>query len=781
MARKFNLQEARKKIKRVFKYLGELNRIKTPPDIEVRKYKWLFWLDRLPRFSTIVRGQDFGNLHLLSPAEGSLGEPVPEVSSGNYIFKVGRPKESECPEPSIKLKNWLRPGYTDVGANPEEFLKESIKTTTGKSEKFDHVPGRVEAFEDWLSTKRQWEVSEKKTLEAMAAFEHLFDLRGKIQRESEKYQIYAADGMLVTTVGTNTISHPVLLQRIVLDFNAAGPEFIIRDNDDPPEINSALLRFAGVESSALKKLRLELQEGHFHPFGGEDTSHYLRDLVQRLWSDGQYFENEVEAAEASGSSYLYRKPLLFLGNRSYGYTESIESYIELIPEFEDFPESLLRVVGIDTGGSERTDEELKEVDLLLTKLANMEQERVLHRLEDTGAVLVQGPPGTGKSHTIANLIGHLLAENKSILVTSHTSKALRVVRDPVSESLQSLCVSVLEDDETNNKQLEESISGIINYLSTTSKKKLEKQIEELREKRTNLKQELDETREALLLAAEDEYKTNEVGSREMLPSEAARWLLENAETNAWIPGPLTGNQCPIDQEGLEDLYKLNGEISAEDEAFLRSELPEEERLPTPEVFAAHFDGLGNLKEVDNKVGEEFWTHDDQDPERLKKLIARVQLAAEVFGAKEPWVDEFLEIGRQKKAIQKPWIEILDQIDELATEIPKKEGIVLSHGPKIENERSDTDNLKTCEAIFAHLESGKKLKALSTMLHRDWKDFVECSQVDSGHPSTTAHFEALRSVIEIKMSRDSLFQRWNRQAEHLDNNPLVSRHACSGVI
>ena len=618
MARKFNLQEARQKIKRVFKYLGELNRIKTPPDLEVRKYKWLFWLDRLPRFSTIVRGQDFGNLHLLSAAEGSLQEPAPEVTSGNYIFKVGRPKESECPEPSIKLKNWLRPGYTDVGANPEEFLKESIKTTTGKAEEFDHVPSRVEAFEDWLSTKRQWEISEKKTLEAMAAFEHLFDLRGKIQRESEKYQIYAADGILVTTVGTNTISHPVLLQRIILDFNAAGPEFIIRDNDDPPEINSALLRFAGVESAALKKLRAELQEGHFHPFGGEDTSHYLRDLVQNIWSDGQYFENEVEAAEASGSSYLYRKPLLFLGNRSYGYTESIESYIELIPEFEDFPESLLRVVGIESSrGGERTDEELKEVDLLLTKLANMEQERVLHRLEDTAAVLVQGPPGTGKSHTIANLIGHLLAENKSILVTSHTSKALRVVRDHVSEPLQSLCVSVLEDDETNNKQLEESISGIINYLSTTSKKKLEKQIEELREKRTNLKQELDETREALLLAAEDEYKTNEVGSREMLPSEAARWLLENAETNAWIPGPLTGNECPIDQAGLEDLYELNREISAEDEAFLRSELPEEERLPTPEVFAAHFDGLGNLKDVDNKVGEEFWTHDDQDPEKLK--------------------------------------------------------------------------------------------------------------------------------------------------------------------
>jgi len=40
---------------------------------------------------------------------------------------------------------------------------------------------------------------------------------------------------------------------------------------------------------------------------------------------------------------------------------------------------------------------------------------------------VQGPPGTGKTHTIGNLVGHLLAQGKSVLVTSHTTKALRMV------------------------------------------------------------------------------------------------------------------------------------------------------------------------------------------------------------------------------------------------------------------------------------------------------------------------------------------------------------------
>ena len=216
-----------------------------------------------------------------------------------------------------------------------------------------------------------------------------------------------------------------------------------------------------------------------------------QDIVQRLWRDGKFFNNEIEAREASGS-YLYRRPHIFLGLRTFGFPESIEKYIELIPQIEDFPESLLRVIGIDTGaGAERDESETKKIDLLLTKSANAEQERVIHRLEETGAVLVQGPPGTGKSHTIANLIGHLLAQGKNILVTSQTSKALRVVREHVPKSLQSLCVAVLQSDEDNSKQLEESVTGIINYLSSAGAKELEKQIDTLKEKRDVLKKEYD--------------------------------------------------------------------------------------------------------------------------------------------------------------------------------------------------------------------------------------------------------------------------------------------------
>ena len=768
MQRKYNIQDARRQIKRVFQYLKELNHIKTPPVVNSDRYEWLFWLDTLPLYFSILRGNEFTNLKLL----GVSNDLNQKSSDGDFIIKVRRPNESECPEPGVILKNWLKAGYARVEADPSTFVQKTLNVKGGKKENFEDVAERVHAFEDWLNLKRQWEISEKKVLDALGAFEDLFDLYGKIQRESERYQIYAADGILVTQKDGHVVRHPILLQRIALDFNASVPEFVLRDSEDPPEIYSSLLRFLSVDGATLKQIRQILQDGHYHPFGGEDTSTFLKDIVQRLWRDGKYFNNEIEAREAS-PPYLYRRPHIFLGLRTFGFAESIDKYIDLIPQTEDFPESLLRVVGIDTGvGAERAESETKNIDLLLTKPANPEQERVIHRLEETGAVLVQGPPGTGKSHTIANLIGHLLAQRKSILVTSQTSKALRVVREHVSKPLQSLCVAVLQNDEDNNKQLEESVTGIINYLSATGTKKLEKQIDTLKEKRDVLKKEYEETRDQLLKAAEEEYHALEPEVHKTLPSEAARWLLEHSEKNGWIPGPISNRpEPPLNREELETLYAINARISSDDEALLDSTLPEPNKLPDPETFAKHFDRLKKHKDIEFKNGAEYWSKEGQDEATLNELMRKAVSASEVFNSDQEWVGQFLEIGREADHQQKPWYELIDLIDCCCNEIPEKEVYVLSHGPKIDSNRTDAENLKICQAIIEHLEAGKKLKGILPFIRRDWTKFVESSQVDSGKPSKPVHFKALANLMEIRARRDTLVQRWNRQVEHLDHHPL----------
>lgn len=769
MRREYNIQVARTRIKRVFQYLRDLNRIKTPPVVHYDRYEWRFWLDTLPLFPSILRGKDFTNLQLL----GVQSDYNYQGADGDFIIKVSRPNESECPDPSVILKNWLKPGYASVGVDPSTFVRNVLEVKGGTKEKFEDVPGRVKAFEDWINLKRRWETAEKKALDALGAFEDLFELYGKIQRESERYQIYAADGILVTQKDGHSVRHPIFLQRIALDFDPSVPAFVLRDSSDPPEIYSALLRFLAVDGATLKQIREILQSGHHHPFGGEETSNCFKDIVQRLWRDGQYFNNEIEARGASGT-YLYRRPHIFLGLRTFGFAESIDKYIDLIPKLEDFPESLLRVVGIDTGrGAERDESETQKIDLLLTKPANAEQERVLHRLEETGAVLVQGPPGTGKSHTIANLIGHMLAQGKSILVTSHTSKALRVVRDHVTKTLKPLCVAVLESDVDNNKQLEESVSGIINYLSSTGTNKLEKQIVTLKEKRDTLKKEYQDTIEQLLQAAEEEYRALDPDVQKTLPSEAARWILENGDKNGWIPGPIANqSEPPLTPEEVETLYAVNARISKDNELLLDSVLPDPNNLPDPETFAQHFDQIKERKNSQVDIGSEFWNKNDQDEVALKDLARKAQTAAEVFDADQEWVNQFLEIGRLPEQQQKPWYELIDLVDHCCKEIPEKEALVLTHGPQINSFQSDGGNLKICQAILKHLESGKKLKGILSFLHRDWNDFVENAKVDSGKPTKAVHFRALANLLEIRALRESLHQRWNRQLEFLHHNPIA---------
>jgi very-short-patch-repair endonuclease/Cdc6-like AAA superfamily ATPase len=492
-------------------------------------------------------------------------------------------------------------------------------------------------------------------------------------------------------------------------------------------------------------------------------------LVQRLWQDGQFFDDKSEIREPDGP-YIYRQPMLLLGRSNQGLAEALDRYVDALPDYEELPESLLRIVGLETGREEEAGEhEPGSIDLLLTNDANPEQELVIHRLEETGAVLVQGPPGTGKTHTIANLIGHLLAQKKSVLVTSHTSKALRVVRDKVAKPLQSLCVSVFYGDEESSKQLEESITGIVNYISTTSTRKLTRDIEQLHEKREELKKQHEELRHTLLNAMGDEYRDLEVMGETFAPAAAAKKLVEQKGAHDWIPGPVVPDaEIPLTPQELRDLYTLNSKVTAADEAMLTASLPELEKLPTPKQFAGLFDDINQLERKRLKAGSEYWLHERQTPELLEKLQETVNSASEVLQTDEDWLLECVDAGREGQGEKESWRALVQLIEECCAAIPEKEELVLTHGPKIKPDTDAQDLARICTEILNHLKAGKKLKKLSTMLKPEWQTLIDSCSVDDGPPSRREHFQAILHCLEIRGMRDALCRRWDRQMDSLQS-------------
>lgn len=96
-------------------------------------------------------------------------------------------------------------------------------------------------------------------------------------------------------------------------------------------------------------------------------------------------------------------------------------------------EEYLRGVGklFDKGNKEK--KELKDFAAVTPLSLSDSQEEVIRKIEQNPLLAVYGPPGTGKSQTIVNLVAHLVANGKTVLVASRMDKAVDVVAQRLNE------------------------------------------------------------------------------------------------------------------------------------------------------------------------------------------------------------------------------------------------------------------------------------------------------------------------------------------------------------
>ena len=243
---------------------------------------------------------------------------------------------------------------------------------------------------------------------------------------------------------------------------------------------------------------------------------------------------------------MVRDAWLFARDRSAGFAAAFDRVLEDLEGDGELPAALIRIVGLEAGPRPGPTVPAAATDgtLLLSKPANAEQVQIVRALEQHRAVLVQGPPGTGKSHTIANLVGHLVAQGKRVLVTSYTTKALRVLRDQVVEELRPLCVSVLDNDLEGRTQMEQAVRGIVHRLSTSTEERLAAEARALADERERLQAEVDRLTAELRAAREDEYLPIRVGDEEVSPADAARHVEEQSHRLGFLPGPAAAGRRP---------------------------------------------------------------------------------------------------------------------------------------------------------------------------------------------------------------------------------------------
>lgn len=461
-----------------------------------------------------------------------------------------------------------------------------------------------ETLADWLRIRGSWLEARGEILPNHALFERLQDLRDHLSESNLRDECVIGTAVFTSnpdvTRAKNPVRWPLLVQPLVIELGSSRrnlPVIEVRRNgdEDPRLLAEILAPFAedGVDLKAASRFEEWLEDAgaDANLAGDESLSEALEKFAASLHPDCRFVPAEEELPEDAGEKpafTLEASPVILIQPRPSGVRSAIRSIRKDIAEHRDVPAHLMEIVCPDvfptlaSGLTPTLSLEAKlaatageDPDVLLAKPANPEQLAIAHEVEHNNVVLVQGPPGTGKTHTIANLLGHFLSQGKRVLVTSHTTKALSVVKDLLPKEIQPLCVTMLGD----RKDLEQTSSELITRLTRLNVEDLEARIRALGLERHRLGTALADRRRRIFEQRRIEHEAVEFNGRRYTLTEIAKFLREAERLQALIPGEVAEGPLPLSFRELLELYGTNGRWDAETARDLSGLLPGFELLP----------------------------------------------------------------------------------------------------------------------------------------------------------------------------------------------------------
>ena len=583
------------KLLRLVEYLIRLASLRTTLVRDTANYHDLLWLQNIPKQKGCFT-QAWGRDENFSPEvwieiQTRREPPLPcvPVSCGNWIDVSALRNKSEIPELPLEI--------TIQVENPASVGEpDSPKYITTTESLADH-PEVQEAWDryldehwlPWLEDHNAWEAVHK-------VYASLFAVHREQLRLGEKYELVLGLGLLTwQTPHNQRVRRHLIVANALIEFEAHLGKFTVRAAPDGASLRPELdmLDIEEQPVRAAESLKSALSGAGDDPWERSCIDGALKALVHSLDASGEYHEGlEQQDFRASSKPVVEYAPALILRERSAkGLTETLKRIKERIEKGEPVPREFGGLgecprpnSQIPNAGLRKADAALDET-LFFPKPSNEEQRRIVDKLRQASGVLVQGPPGTGKSHTIANLICHLLATGQRIMITAKTPRALQVLEGLVPQELRSLCINLLGSGLEEKRSMESSVSGILRKndewneeRASLERRELEQDLSALREEKARVERRLCDIRES-----ETQSRSIAQGSYRGTAAQIARDVREEEGTFGWFTDTVSPHEpCPISSNDLRCLLDALRAVPPERQRELSLSCPE--GLPSADRF-----------------------------------------------------------------------------------------------------------------------------------------------------------------------------------------------------
>lgn len=650
---------------RLARYLREFVALRSKTVRDVDEYDSVLWFHEMPQTSDCRSGAWIDAYDQAEPwlevrKQEFESPPAPPDVLAGWIDSEALFEATSSIEP-------LRP--TIFETDPEVDLEEG-ETPPVVARRLEDHPEVVEAFEAFRPQWEAWAAEDRRRRAVQDLYAELFRLYSQLLKQSEVVEVVLGVGLMdwrSTTTGSARIRRHAVVGEVQLTFD--------------PE--NGVIRAAAPGAGTNLRIEDDMLEAEVRP----DRSHYdvveaqLAEVGDAIWdrslmhaplktwagalSAGAEWVDGLRAKTATGIDPVVSfAPALILRKRPQ--TGMLRIWEKIIRDLEDDDGDMPPAWG------ELTDDEWgdrgekrggsgtsgmgsatpSESQIWFPLLANREQRRIVAAIDRDRGVLVQGPPGTGKSHTIANLMCHLLADGKRILITAETGRALQVLKRMLPKELQPLCVSLLGHGGDAFAEVNAAVEGITNRQASYSSgayddriKALDGELDEARRHLARIDSEIRSLREGETVP----HSLLDGAYRGTASAIAAR-VAEERNVFGWLAlGPTVPNRPTVSSAEAFRWLEIRRRYSDKEVADSQLRTPSVAALTAPEELAVIVSKEAEARERSSEQVDAMRSHPAFSPIRALLTDERISLADRLKG-----------LDKQRRALRErpiPWLQM----------------------------------------------------------------------------------------------------------------------------